>query len=78
MVLPTPAAIAAARADPSLLLVGQLPTDPSAQATQFKVLLPKGSALTGCVSGAVDRLRVEGTLKNSPHQWVDPVVPQLR
>ena len=78
VVLPTPAAIAAAQADPSLLLVGQLPTDPSVQPTQFKVLLAKGSALTGCVSGAVDRLRVEGTLEQLAAQWVDPLVPQLR
>lgn len=78
VVLSTPDALTAAAADPGLQLVGQLPIDPSVQPTQFKALLPKGSALTGCVSGAIDRLRVEGTLEQLATQWVDPAVPQLR
>lgn len=77
VVLPTPAALAAARADPGLTLAGQLPPDPTVQPEQFKVLLPKGSALTGCVSAAVDRLRVEGTLQHLAQQWVDPQIPEL-
>ncbi|HEY5149230.1 MAG TPA: transporter substrate-binding domain-containing protein [Mycobacterium sp.] len=77
VVLSTPAAIASAAADPGIRVVGQLPTDPSSQPEQFKILLPKGSALTGCVSAAVDRLRVEGTLDALARQWVDPVVPTL-
>ena len=64
--------------DPALLLVGQLPTDPRVQPDQFKVLLAKGSVLTGCVSAAVDRLRVEGNLEQLAHQWIDPQVPELR
>lgn len=78
VVLPTPDALAAAQADPTLSLAGQLPSDPQMQPDQFKVLLPKGSALTGCVSAAVDRLRVEGTLQQLAQQWVDSQVPELR
>lgn len=78
VVLPTPDALAAAQADPTLSLAGQLPPDPQMQPDQFKVLLPKGSALTGCVSAAVDRLRVEGTLQQLAQQWVDSQVPELR
>ena len=77
VVVPTPDALAAAQNDPTLHLAGQLPSDPQIQPDQFKVLLPKGSALTGCVSAAVDRLRVEGTLAQLAHQWVDPQVPAL-
>lgn len=77
VVLPTPDALAAAQADPTLTLAGQLPSDPQLQPDQFKVLLPKGSALTGCVSAAVDRLRVEGTLRQVARQWVDSQVPEL-
>jgi polar amino acid transport system substrate-binding protein len=47
------------------------------QPDQFKVLLPKGSVLIGCVSAAVDRLRVEGTLEQLARTWVDPQVPVL-
>ena len=78
VVLPTPDALAAAQADPALSLAGQLPSDPQLQPEQFKVLLPKGSALTGCVSAAVDRLRVEGTLQQLAGQWIDSQVPPLR
>ncbi len=73
----TPEAIAAAATDPSLVVVGQLPTDPMEQPEQFTVLLPHGSGLTGCVSTAVDRMRVEGTLEQLAHQWVDPLAPPL-
>ena len=78
VVLPTPDALAAAQADATLSLAGQLPSDPQLQPDQFKVLLPKGSALTGCVSAAVDRLRVEGTLQQLAGQWIDSQVPPLR
>jgi polar amino acid transport system substrate-binding protein len=77
VVMPTPAALAAVAEDPTLAVVGQLPTDPSIQPNQFKVLLPKDSALTGYVSSAVDRLRVEGTLTDLAEQWLDPLVPEL-
>ncbi|MET0865760.1 MAG: transporter substrate-binding domain-containing protein, partial [Nakamurella sp.] len=77
LVLPTPAALAAAAADPAVRLVGQLPTDPSVQPDQLKVLLAKDSPLTGCVSAAIDRLRVEGTLDQLATQWINPLIPQL-
>ncbi|WP_395728538.1 transporter substrate-binding domain-containing protein [Nakamurella sp.] len=78
MVLSIPSALAAAQADPGLRVIGQLPSDPMEQPTQFKVLLKKGSALTGCVSAAVDRMRVEGTLEKLAQTWVDPEAPVLR
>ena len=59
-------------------VAGQLPSDPSSQPDQFKVLLTKGSALTGCVSAVIDRLRVEGELETFAATWVDPVAPPLR
>lgn len=77
VVLSTPAALTAVAADPTLAIVGQLPSDPEIQPEQFKALLPKRSALTGCVSAAIDRLRVEGTLEQLAERWVDPVAPQL-
>ena len=77
IVLPIPAALEAASADPNVALAGQLPADPSIQPVQLKVLLPKNSALTGCVSAAVDRLRVEGTLETLAAQWVNSLVPVL-
>jgi polar amino acid transport system substrate-binding protein len=76
-VLPVHAAIAVTAANPGLALVGQLPTDPKIQPDQFKVLLPAGSALTGCVSTAIDKLRVEGALDGFANQWVTPVAPTL-
>ena len=77
VVLPIHTAIAVTAANPALKLVGQLPTDPEIQPDQFKVLLPAGSPLTGCVSAAIDKLRVEGTLDALAQQWVTPVAPKL-
>lgn len=78
VVMPTPAALAAAAHNPEVVVAGQLPSDPSAQPDQFKALLPKGSALTGCVSATIDRLRAEGTLGALAATWVTPVAPRLR
>ena len=33
-------------------------------------MLDKGSALTSCVSGAVDALRSDGTLASLQQQWL--------
>ena len=77
VVLPIQTALATAQSDPAVTIAGQLPTDPQVQPEQFRALLPKGSALTGCVSSAIDRLRVEGTLENLAQQWVTPSVPVL-
>jgi polar amino acid transport system substrate-binding protein len=76
-VLPIQSAIAVSAANPGLTLVGQLPSDPEIQPDQFKVLLPAESDLTGCVSAAIDKLRVEGTLDALAEQWVTPVAPKL-
>ena len=37
---------------------------------QFGIVLDKGSALTSCVSGAVDALRSDGTLAGLQQQWL--------
>ncbi len=49
-------------------LVGQLPT--SGTPEQFGMVLDKGSALTSCVSDAVDALRADGTLTRLEQQWL--------
>ncbi len=51
------------------VMVGQFET---AQGTpeQFGLVLDKGSALTQCVSAAVDALRADGTLQRLQQQWL--------
>ncbi len=79
VVLPVTAALAAAQSNPAVAVVGQLPAaDPSVQPDQLTALLRRNSALTGCVSAVIDRLRVEGTLDQLAAQWVDPMAPRLR
>jgi polar amino acid transport system substrate-binding protein len=51
------------------VIVGQLP-QPAGQPEQFGLVLDKGSALTGCVSQAVDGLRAAGTLAALERQWL--------
>jgi polar amino acid transport system substrate-binding protein len=51
------------------VLVGQLPGTGSAT-EQFGLVLDKGSALTQCVTQAVDELRDEGTLAQLEQQWL--------
>jgi len=60
-------------------IVGQLPQT-SGQPEQFGLVLDKGSALTGCVSAAVDALRADGTLKKLDDQWLAQVAkaPELQ
>ncbi|WBO67038.1 ABC transporter substrate-binding protein [Streptomyces camelliae] len=41
---------------------------------QFGLVLDKGSALTSCVSGAVDALRKDGTLAGLEKQWLSDAV----
>lgn len=53
-------------------IVGQLP-QPSGTPEQFGLVLDKGSALTGCVSQAVDALRGDGTLKTLTGKWLSSV-----
>lgn len=51
------------------VIVGQLPSG-TATPEQFGIVLDKGSALTSCVSGAVDALRSDGTLAKLQQQWL--------
>jgi polar amino acid transport system substrate-binding protein len=51
------------------VIVGQLPQPPG-QPEQFGLVLDKGSALTGCVSQAVDGLRAAATLTALEKQWL--------
>ncbi|MEQ4302000.1 ABC transporter substrate-binding protein [Plantactinospora sp. B6F1] len=52
-------------------IVGQLPQVGLPEA--FGLLLDKGSPLTGCVSGAVDALRGNGTLADLEKTWLSEV-----
>ncbi|MEV0272812.1 ABC transporter substrate-binding protein [Hamadaea sp. NPDC050747] len=51
------------------LIVGQLPAT-TGQVEQFGLVLDKGSALTSCVSQAVDALRTDGTLTKLQQTWL--------
>ena len=50
------------------VIVGQLPQVGVPE--QFGLVLDKGSALTGCVSTAVDQLRQDGTLAVLEKTWL--------
>lgn len=60
-------------------IVGQLPSGTD-KTEQFGIVLDKGSALTSCVSGAVDALRSGGTLASLQQQWLNEAgnAPVLR
>ena len=53
---------------PNGLIVGQLPS--TGAGDQFGLLLPKGSPLTACVSGAVDAITKDGTLAAITDKWL--------
>jgi polar amino acid transport system substrate-binding protein len=65
--LPTAFYITSAELD-NAKIVGQLPAGGTPE--QFGAVLDKGSALTGCVSEAVERLRAAGTLDALEQQWL--------
>lgn len=65
--LPTALYIAAAQVKGGVVL-GQF--DSPGTPEQFGLLLEKGSAITSCVSQAVDALRAAGTLKQLETQWL--------
>ena len=65
--LPTAFYMTAAELDGGLI-VGQLPQVGVPE--QFGLVLDKGSALTGCVSKAVDQLRQDGTLAVLEKTWL--------
>ncbi len=54
-------------------IVGQFENQGGAP-EQFGLVLDKGSALTSCVSGAVDALRKDGTLAGIEKQWLSDAV----
>ena len=55
------------------VVVGQF-AGTGSKAEQFGLVLDKGSALTGCVTGAVDALRADGTLAALDKQWLSDAV----
>jgi polar amino acid transport system substrate-binding protein len=59
-------------------IVGQLPATGTPE--QFGAALDKGSALTGCVSQAVEKLRAAGTLTALEQQWLTTAgsAPELK
>lgn len=65
--LPTGLYITAAQLDNGAV-VGQLPV--TGKPEQFGLVLSKGSAITSCVSKAVDALRSAGTLTSLQQQWL--------
>jgi polar amino acid transport system substrate-binding protein len=75
--LPTAFYVTSAQID-GAKIVGQLP-QPSGQPEQFGLVLDKGSALTSCVSQAVDALRTDGTLSQLNDKWLAQVAnaPEL-
>ncbi|MER5432830.1 ABC transporter substrate-binding protein [Streptomyces sp. NPDC002588] len=54
-------------------IVGQFENQ-SGTPEQFGLVLDKGSALTSCVTGAVDALRKDGTLAKIEQQWLSDAV----
>ena len=65
--LPTAFYMTSAELD-GAVIVGQLPQVGVPE--QFGIVLDKGSPLTTCVTGAVDQLRVDGTLAGLEKQWL--------
>ena len=69
--LPTAFYVTSAEID-NAVIIGQLPQT-TGQPEQFGLVLDKGSALTACVSQAVDALRKDGTLASLDAQWLAKV-----
>jgi polar amino acid transport system substrate-binding protein len=76
--LPTAFFITSAELDDGKI-VGQLPPG-TGTPEQFGAVLDKGSALTGCVSEAIERLRSAGTLASLEQEWLASAgsAPELR
>ncbi len=75
--LPTAFYMTAAQMDDGVI-VGQLPAQSGAQ-EQFGAVLDKGSALTPCVTQAVDALRKDGTLDKLVKEWLSTQgAPELK
>jgi polar amino acid transport system substrate-binding protein len=69
--LPTAFYVTSAELDNGVI-VGQVP-QPSGAPEQFGLVLDKGSALTTCVSQAVDALQQDGTIKALTDHWLTQV-----
>jgi polar amino acid transport system substrate-binding protein len=69
LVLDLPTAFQVQAELPDGQIIGQLPAGGD-KPEQFGIVLDKGSALTNCVSGAVDALRSDGTLASLQQQWL--------
>ena len=65
--LPTGYFVTAAQVEGSKI-VGQFPTEGTPE--QFGLVLPKGSALTSCITQTVDALRADGTLDKLEQQFL--------
>jgi polar amino acid transport system substrate-binding protein len=65
--LPTGYFVTAAQVEGSKI-VGQFPTEGTPE--QFGLVLPKGSALTSCITKTVDALRADGTLDKLEQQFL--------
>ena len=52
------------------IIVGQLPPSDTGEGDQFGLLLAKDSALTKCVSAAVDAITADGTLAAITEKWL--------
>ncbi|MEU1267610.1 ABC transporter substrate-binding protein [Streptomyces sp. NPDC005799] len=70
--LPTAFYVTAAQV-PNAKIVGQFENQ-GGTPEQFGLVLDKGSALTSCVSSAVDALRKDGTLAKLEKQWLSDAV----
>ncbi|MET9967677.1 transporter substrate-binding domain-containing protein, partial [Streptomyces sp. NPDC006356] len=70
--LPTAFYITAAEVTDATI-VGQFENQ-SGAAEQFGLVLDKGSALTSCVTDAVDTLREDGTLADLEQKWLSDAV----
>ena len=70
--LPTAFYVTAAQV-PDAKIVGQFENQ-GGTPEQFGLVLDKGSALTSCVSSAVDALRKDGTLAKLEKQWLSDAV----
>jgi polar amino acid transport system substrate-binding protein len=79
LVADLPTAFAVANELRGGIIVGQLPAAAD-DMEQFGIVLNKGSALTRCVSAAVDALRSDGTLATLQRKWLAEAAraPMLR
>ena len=71
--LPTAFFMAAAQLDNGKV-VGQFPAPTGADAEHFSVVLPKGSALTTCINGAIKAITDDGSLAAITKEWLSDKV----